>query len=110
MNDLVRDWIVALRSGEYRRDIYHLATPAGFCCLGVACEVYKRTHPEFTYKAENSYLPAEVQLALGLKTEDGKFNPLSRASLANMNDCGASFNEIADKIENSWGFLKAVTT
>ncbi len=32
----------ALRSGEFPQDTGLLRTPEGWCCLGVACEVYRR--------------------------------------------------------------------
>lgn len=32
-------WVAALRSGEYRQTRGELRDAAGFCCLGVACDI-----------------------------------------------------------------------
>ena len=37
-----RQWIDALRSGEYRQQTGALKVPEGFCCLGVACDVARK--------------------------------------------------------------------
>src|SRR6185503_6538411 len=36
----VKQWIAALRSGTYNQSTGYLKGPAGYCCLGVACELY----------------------------------------------------------------------
>ena len=38
----IRKWVDALRSGEFKQARKALRTSDGFCCLGVACEVYRR--------------------------------------------------------------------
>lgn len=35
----IREWVIALRSGEYTQAEKALKTPTGNCCLGVACEI-----------------------------------------------------------------------
>lgn len=44
--DIQRDWVAALRSGEYQQDTGALKTPTGYCCLGVLVDVIQRKHPE----------------------------------------------------------------
>lgn len=41
MNDNARAWVAALRSGDYDQTSRYLHTDSGYCCLGVACEVYR---------------------------------------------------------------------
>lgn len=36
----IRKWVDALRSGEYEQATGQLRTNKGFCCLGVACDLY----------------------------------------------------------------------
>src|SRR5688572_23859842 len=36
-----KQWLTALRSGKYKQTKHYLRTDAGFCCLGVLCDVVK---------------------------------------------------------------------
>lgn len=119
-------WTDALRSGEYSQGKGHLcATRKGetqYCCLGVACEVYqKNVRPLETsdidnlkfFEGEGGVLPEIVAEWLDV-TKSGQFEiandeeripSLPQSSIFNhltrMNDdCGKSFNEIADLIDN----------
>lgn len=100
MNDNVRKWVEALRSGEYGQTRGQLAKGLGneraYCCLGVACRLYRAEHPSFRYRGENGDLPQRVQDWLGLADSVGWFGG---ESLARRNDNGASFADIADIIE-----------
>lgn len=40
----IKKWIEALRSGKYKQDKYQLQTSKGFCCLGVACDLFSPKH------------------------------------------------------------------
>lgn len=44
--DDIRKWVKALRSGEYKQSIGGLQDKKGYCCLGVACDVFipKKKH------------------------------------------------------------------
>ena len=42
MNENARKWVEALRSGEYKQTKSYLRTKKGFCCLGVACDLYAK--------------------------------------------------------------------
>lgn len=35
-------WVAALRSGEYTQGKFSLKSEDGFCCLGVACDIYAK--------------------------------------------------------------------
>lgn len=113
--------VKALRSGEFHQ---HRSGLRGFsddatiahCCLGVACEIYRRIEGEGMWyedgkfkvgdRFSSSYLPPLVQNWLGFERpggatikshgEDGQYN-----TLAELNDSGHwNFNNIADLIEN----------
>ena len=39
-------WVDALRSGKYTQTKRHLSDNDGFCCLGVACDIFEGIFPE----------------------------------------------------------------
>lgn len=115
-------WIQALRSGKYKQAKKRLKTENGFCCLGVACDLtgedwevdYQddRFSDEklFSFKGARSVLPPSVKDWLDLASDAGviqlsiniPFIPVIEVgsrSLAQMNDDGASFEEIAAILE-----------
>jgi len=121
MNNNAKKWLRALRSGEYKQEAggLHSIDQEGtstFCCLGVACDLYllevgdltKRRLPrgQVAYGEEYSYLPQQVAEWLGLWSYDGTFldpeNILlpEERSLADLNDNGTSFTDIAAVIEH----------
>jgi hypothetical protein len=101
-----KKWVAALRSGEYSQVEGVLKTPNGHCCLGVACELAAQEGiilPSMAYKGEGgddclSGELEEVRLWLGLNDALGRMN--SPWSLADLNDDGKTFAEIADIIES----------
>lgn len=116
MNANARAWLDELESGRYRQGQSRLRTGDSFCCLGVACQMAvgagvipppeRGEDPDagalvYTYAGERFFLPAEVQAWLGMRTRQGFLSSLAQepgdesASLANMNDAGATFAEIA---------------
>lgn len=117
MNDNARLWIKALRSGEYEQTTGQLRDDKGFCCLGVACDLYAAEHPdakwnrdvdeddcvEHTILNEAAVLPTVVRAWLGLKGATGEFvtcaTPYQSDALAARNDNGATFAQVADLIE-----------
>lgn len=114
-------WVDALRSGKYTQatGALEIAGDRGNCCLGVACrlaeddlklkiDVVQDDHLKTTvvsFNGEHSLLPKDVQDWLGLRTNDGETEiedeegNTHNISLADMNDGGAKFTEIADFIE-----------
>lgn len=103
-----KEWIKALRSGEYKQGINSLCIHSlyndknvRYCCLGVAdkCLNLGETNRD---RLINTYKE------IGLYSEGGRFtekvmkNSLYYESLMSMNDSGEfSFNEIADFIETN---------
>lgn len=107
-------WVEALRSGEYKQGKKALSSNGGYCCLGVACETYNKHNTPLPtvvdaakrtcYDGEIFYLPTAVVSWLGMKSSDGAYLEGGEdgvTSLADQNDKGKSFDEIADIIENN---------
>jgi hypothetical protein len=124
--DLATKWVKALRSGEYKQTKNVLKDERGrFCCLGVLCDVmgYKFgpvqdieigpacevIGPDGFGTSEFFSLPTEVQELAQIATGTGSFElgsdddeNFEEHDLAQMNDAGTSFEEIADLIESHW--------
>lgn len=120
--ELRRKWVEALRSGEFLQTDCALHDDHGYCCLGVACEVFEREFPGelnvtlddngyWHYDGEDTFLPEKVADAFGihpegrtknsrlLETPTQSSNSLYENSLYDLNDSGVTFTEIADVIE-----------
>jgi len=94
-----RRWVEALRSGEYPQAKGWLRSNGlsglGFCCLGVLCDLRSPTGWEEengSFMGEHDFPPPVVATWAGLNFEQQKV-------VAEMNDNGKSFAEIADYIE-----------
>ena len=92
-------WVRALRSGRYKQIDGKLEEKKGFnCCLGVLCRISKLK----SYICDGDiYFDEDFEL---LTPKLGKQFGLSRrrvTQLANMNDGGDSFREIADWIKEN---------
>lgn len=133
MYDSVKKWVEALRSGEYVQTQNKLKArvdsgpdaPVGFCCLGVACEMYAKETglgkwmeeedgtfvfvsdgEEVKFSSQNEFLPLPVMKWLGISENDGGFKdtlPTGEfegfCSLVSLNDHNFTFEQIADAIE-----------
>jgi hypothetical protein len=99
---MLSEWIKALRSGEYKQISGKLGDNNGYCCLGVACEVYRKQFPlelvvrgygDRVYDGFYGELPPVVREAFGLDNEQ-------MGLCMEMNDNqGKTFSEIADYLE-----------
>lgn len=119
-SEIKAKWLAALRSGEYPQVQEYLQNGKGaFCCLGVLCDLYRKEvgnggweiyFAGMTFILDNVstpyYPPTRVINWAGLGeswealnkiriTIDGKEN-----SLAEHNDQGKTFSQIADAIED----------
>ena len=101
-------WLKALRSGEFEQTKNQLrnGSKREFCCLGVACEVYRKATGDGLWRkgvfiideaGEFSALPNTVRIWLGLDRSNPVLGTTSTA--ASLNDDGVSFYEIADRLE-----------
>lgn len=103
-------WIDGLENGEYPQGTDRLCSPAGYCCLGVACELFRKHEGESSLPKDDrgdyciygsrddrsaDALPFVVKRWLGLFNNIGSFDG---GSLLKLNDDGTSFQEIAKVI------------
>ena len=111
MNEQVKQkWLSALRSGDYQQTQLKLHTEDGFCCLGVLCDLYGKEHNvewDLVEDEDHNYYmfqnqPASLPLSVMEWAGTGRHNPYIGSqsfTLAEFNDNGYAFNEIADLIE-----------
>jgi len=112
-NDLLREWIKALRSGEYKqaKQVLHSTAYNSYCCLGVLCKVanveiddtIKRNGGD-EYIAQDVLEKMEVDLDkfefLDIESETAKSHK-GQSAFACMNDkLNKDFEYIANFIEN----------
>src|ERR1017187_7416410 len=108
-------WLSALRSGKYKQGHNQLKSGDHYCCLGVLCDLYAKKMKDdrvgfngdvFTTQSgiEETTLPFEVMQWSGIPDSNGRtpFKDSSPYSLADINDEGISFSEIADVIEEKF--------
>ena len=116
----IEAWVKDLRSGKYPQSKRALRNKDGFCCLGVACDTYRKRvggewielldgTEEYHFRpkgvtrehASGGYLPEPVRAWLGLSSPSGSFREGAPINLANLNDGGESFETIAEVIEKA---------
>jgi hypothetical protein len=123
----IQKLVNALRSGEYPQAKGALKNEDGFCCLGVACDIYAKEHRLEWEKGnakgfdslllETALPPSQVWLWLGGDNEFDYKNPsleipphlqkkaqtCSKAHATTLNDnCDFTFEEIADCFEYTY--------
>lgn len=124
MNEAEAKLVAALRSGKYTQTKGRLRDDKGYCCLGVACDVLGKGEwiaKDFRYvyrvspdDSSHVVLPTAIQNMLGWTANNGRVRkayekgnsedePDYLTSLAEFNDEGVTFEEIADIIENGGG-------
>lgn len=106
----IKLWVEALESGEYTQATEQLRVDDNFCCLGVACDLYrKKTHRgrwdgmTFVLRGARyvrSLIPLEpeptyVRRWLGIDIS-------AESRYARMNDRGVAFKEIAKQIREDY--------
>lgn len=120
MNQQIKKlWVDALRSGEYEQGQEYLKreeeSGAKHCCLGVLCELYEEEvggleitsemaggSTFYRFDRRNDFLPMTVAKWAGLTNGNPEVMPLAGGrckTVADLNDEGKSFLEIADVIE-----------
>ena len=128
--NILKEWIDALRSGEYSQGegqlcAYDEDDNELFCCLGVLCEIAAKQgvavnktisendgSPVVFYDDKKDFLPDSVRVWAGLNHENPSISydhendelGLERIDrvLSEINDEGASFLNIADLLEEEW--------
>jgi hypothetical protein len=117
--ELKARWTAALRSGEYNQTTGWFRTEDGFCCLGVACEVFGdeiglKSEPvdymsknHWVYGNRSDNLPLKMVNLLEID-ETGRLNKAVQfegeecTTLQCLNDAGMPFAQIADVIEEQF--------
>ncbi len=101
--EIANKWCEALRSGKYKQGkaSLHDKITNTFCCLGVLCDlgyaIPAKNGDQYIDLEENIY----GDIFSILKTNEGTYIQ-GTSSLADLNDSGKTFNEIADIIEQNW--------
>jgi hypothetical protein len=121
-------WVDALRSGNYQQGARHLRSGDGYCCLEVLCDLHDQSkngpgwaeeamarvpdsffydkvlehlkRNDWTYLGYDARLPLEVCKWAGI-IPCGLTDASVEIKLSQMSDGGASFDEIADFIEQN---------
>jgi hypothetical protein len=109
LNEAEKKLIAALRSGEYKQTTRRLFDGSKYCCLGVACDISELARwneksmldvTYYEYLREQDYLPERVMEWLNWNNKEGMLTEVLRGiRLAELNDWGFTFNQIADIIE-----------
>ena len=104
-------WLKALRSGRYKQAKEQLRTgfqpgPYSYCCLGVLCDLARKSGigewDDGKFNGHAGDLPEVVVDWAGLESSNPEV--MTRAGidyLANLNDGGRTFKQIANYIEKS---------
>ncbi len=104
--EVIKRWIKALRSGDYKQIIGTLRHDDKFCATGVLCDLHAKEYGiewkiremlrSDLYFSASTWPPDEVLRWAGL-------NNAQTQVIASWNDDGTSFKEIATHIESSLG-------
>ena len=99
---LVKRWVEALESGKYQQGKHRLKTRNQhgqyFCCLGVLREIEPKFERNVDDVLDNCQFNEYINIPAGCY--------LHQDELANMNDTGSTFLEIAQYIRKKAGITK----
>lgn len=116
--DIKKQWVDALRSGEYAQGRARLRNNRDeFCCLGVLCDlavkagviegpIQSEDFEDYVYSGDILFPPHPVVKWAGLSSsnptlvvEEDEYGDIQEYGAASLNDGGKTFEEIADLIE-----------
>jgi hypothetical protein len=107
--DIKREWVADLRSGEIHKGIGQLRRGDRMCVLGVLCNVHARHHPELAakqklkteYMGERANLPYAVRVWAGLSLDpiDLECNGNGYNIIYLNDEKGLSFRQLAKLID-----------
>lgn len=97
----IKKWVKALRSGKYQQTKSRLQDEKGYCCLGVACDIFiPRNKQQLKNNCLIGITPIYQKAPKWLRNINHEWLFRYGSSLANMNDGeDMSFDEIADCLE-----------
>ena len=95
IEQLLNNWLAALRSGELSQTTGRLSDGTSYCCLGVLCkvagrELFASDEPDDDDVGPNAWNYRFVRETIGGRFTEG---------LTEMNDQGKTFLQIADFLE-----------
>lgn len=104
--EIKKQWVSSLRSGEYEQGTDCLEKDGKFCCLGVLCDLAaragvverKKKYGMGSYDNNEYVLPQVVVEWADLSSEDPEIG--RGETLSNLNDAGHDFKLLADIIES----------
>jgi len=107
---IMKRWIKALRSGKYKQTSGKLQDTDGFCCLGVACELFNKSNTIDECGHIEGYMPDQqnnspkwlcnINEDLNKRTKYPTDSSFFGYDLPEMNDKKkSSFDEIADLLQ-----------
>lgn len=113
LNPNAQKWVQALRYGEYKQATGALQKAEGYCCLGVAADLYENHTGDMLPRRDDKLFDGNdindelagpfdvVREWLGLRTGSGAFSEYNGDydTLIGLNDAGAAFEDIARIIE-----------
>jgi hypothetical protein len=99
-------WLEALRSGRYKQGTGSLSAHTlhdglTWCCLGVACHVLDIPEGQVRWLEFPTDVSHDTLNHLGIEIPEAIRTGVWSSNLADMNDNGKSFDEIADHIEST---------
>jgi len=100
----IQQWTIALRSGAYPQTRGKLQDDDGYCCLGVACDVFI-PREKLRINLENDFIIGTMptnqpNAPIWLKRISESFNYITELELYELNDDHKfTFDEIADLLE-----------
>ncbi len=110
---LKAEWLKWLRSGKYEQCEAALYDGKGFCCLGVLCDIAVSGEWEYNENTMTWLPPRSARQKITAEQFDNREHHLSEEAytrlgltkgdwtdLADMNDTGSTFKDIADYIES----------
>lgn len=118
--EIADQWIAALRSGKYKQTQGRLCKEidggdVGYCCLGVLCDLHAHNTTDqgewsgYCYRSlygKDGFCqeipPSIVTEWAGLHADNPEWNTATHHTLAQMNDEGCSFEDIARVIADTW--------
>lgn len=105
-------WIRALRSGKYKQGKSYLyctvedrerdpsvVRPDTYCCIGVDCVLQGAKLDQWSRTQRKVAIPGGKYRRPGLALREHMYHLPAYLMLADLNDCGATFNQIADVIK-----------
>jgi hypothetical protein len=104
----IKQWIAALRSGEYPQGQLTLQSNEGYCCLGVACKVLIPEDELITDADGKLYgpfpysQPAAPQWLKEINDDYGRTRMNTLSELNDSKEYQKSFKEIANILEETY--------